>query len=238
MIRKNIPNAITCLNLICGCMSIAYARTDLMTAGLFIMLAGVFDFLDGLAARLLKVHSHLGLQLDSLADVISFGAAPGFVMFALFFYRQEAVTNDFDVTAYYPAAAAFFLPIFAAIRLARFNLDTRQAEGFIGMPVPSMGYIVAGLPFIVVRLEDGAREFLLHPITLFFLIAALCFLMVSELRLISLKAKNFNLGENAPRVLLLGVCSVLLIFFQLAALPLCIAAYVLISLLFKPKAIE
>lgn len=238
MIKKNIPNAVTCLNLVCGCLSIAYARTDLMTAGLFIILAGIFDFLDGLVARLLKVHSPLGLQLDSLADVISFGAAPGFIMFALFFYRQEAVTNDFDVMAYYPAAAAFLLPVFAAIRLARFNLDIRQSEGFIGMPVPSMGYIVAGLPFLVVRIGDGAREFLLHPITLFFIIAALCYLMVSDLRLISLKAKNMNLKENMPRFILLGVCAVLLVFFHLAALPLCIASYILISLLFKPKAVE
>lgn len=233
MIKNNLANYVTCLNLLCGCLSILYSlRIDLQMAAVFIILAGVFDFFDGFVARLVQTKSIIGKDLDSLADVVSFGVAPGFIVFALFYYNIRFVGIDYDPFKNWFSFAAFLLPVCSAWRLAKFNNDTRQTDGFIGMPVPSMGYIVAGLPFILYQgnTPEWLSDFLLHPITLLFLIALLCYLMLSEIPLLSLKFKTYGFKENMPRYMVVITGAVLLAVLQLKAMPLIIIAYILISL--------
>lgn len=232
MIRKNLANAVTCLNLICGCLSIVYCiRIDLQMASMFIIAAAIFDFLDGFVARLTNSYSPIGKELDSLADVVSFGVAPGFILFALFYYNSNFLTIDFDPMKNWYSFAAFLLPCGSALRLAKFNIDTRQSDGFIGMPVPSMGFIVAALPFIIFdeKTPEWFSNFLVHPITLIFLILGLCYLMLSELKLISLKFKTYDFASNKPRYILLGIGAVLLVLLKFKALPLIILSYIFIS---------
>lgn len=232
MIRKNLANAVTCLNLICGCLSILYCiRIDLQMASMFIIAAAIFDFLDGFVARLTNSYSPIGKELDSLADVVSFGVAPGFILFALFYYNSNFLTIDFDPMKNWYSFAAFLLPCGSALRLAKFNIDTRQSDGFIGMPVPSMGFIVAALPFIIFdeKTPEWFSNFLVHPITLIFLILGLCYLMLSELQLISLKFKTYDFASNKPRYILLGIGAVLLVLLKFKALPLIILSYIFIS---------
>ena len=232
MIRKNLANAVTCLNLICGCLSIVYCiRIDLQMASMFIIAAAIFVFLDGFVARLTNSYSPIGKELDSLADVVSFGVAPGFILFALFYYNSNFLSIDFDPMRNWYSFAAFLLPCGSALRLAKFNIDTRQSDGFIGMPVPSMGFIVAALPFIIFdeKTPEWFSNFLVHPITLIFLILGLCYLMLSELKLISLKFKTYDFSRNKPRYILLGIGAVLLILLKFKALPLIILSYLFIS---------
>ncbi len=223
---------VTCLNLICGCLSILYCiRIDLQMAALFIMAASVFDFLDGLVARMTDSYSPIGKQLDSLADVVSFGVAPGFIVFTLFYFNSTFLTIDYDPMRNWYSFVAFLIPCGSAWRLAKFNIDTRQSEGFIGLPVPSMGFIVAALPFIVFDSHTSERlsNFLVHPITLIFLVLGLCYLMLSDLKLISLKFKTYDFTSNKARYILLGVAAILLAALQFKALPLIILAYIIIS---------
>ncbi len=232
MIKRNLANAVTCLNLICGCLSIVYCiRIDLQTASLFILAAAVFDFLDGLVARLTHSYSTIGKELDSLADVVSFGVAPGFIVFSLFYYNSNFLTIDFDPLRNWYSFAAFLLPCGSAWRLAKFNIDTRQTDGFIGLPVPSMSFIVAALPFIVFgeKTPEWVSNFMVHPITLIFMIFGLCYLMLSEMKLISLKFTTYDYRSNKARYILLGVSAALLIALKLIALPLIILAYIVIS---------
>jgi CDP-diacylglycerol--serine O-phosphatidyltransferase len=173
MIRKNLANGVTCLNLICGCLSILYCiRVDLQTAASFIVAAALFDFLDGFVARLANAYSEIGKELDSLADVVSFGVAPGFILFSLFYYDSNFLGIDFDPMRNWYSFAAFLLPCGAALRLAKFNIDKRQSDGFIGVPVPSIGFVVASMPFIVFdnKTPEWLSIFLVHPITLIFII--------------------------------------------------------------------
>ena len=143
---KHIPNSITCCNLLSGCISIALMCNGYaIAAGVMIFIAAVFDFCDGFAARLLKAYSPLGAQLDSLSDVISFGVAPSFI---IYHYLNQVVSLDIMGFNIFPFMA-FFLAVFAALRLAKFNIDDRQTTSFIGLPTPAMGIFVAALPFVL-----------------------------------------------------------------------------------------
>ncbi len=241
MIRNNLANYVTCLNLLCGCLSVLYSlRIDLQMAAIFIILAGVFDFFDGFVARLSNSKSIIGKDLDSLADVVSFGVAPGFIVFALFFFNFRFVGIDYDPFKNLYALSAFLLPVCAAWRLAKFNNDTRQTDGFIGMPVPSMGYIVAGLPFIIYQgnTPEWLSDFLLHPVSLIFLIVLLCYLMLSEIPLLSLKFKTYGFKENMPRYLIVISGALLLAFLQLKAMPLIIISFIVISLFNRKEEVQ
>ncbi|RZK73966.1 MAG: CDP-diacylglycerol--serine O-phosphatidyltransferase, partial [Pedobacter sp.] len=137
--RKHIPNAITCANLFSGCIGIVYAfNGDLKTVAFFVILSGIFDFFDGFVARLLKVKSEIGKELDSLADVISFGFLPGVIVFQLL---------NIENSGYLPYLA-FLIPVFSAYRLAKFNLDTRQTEEFIGLNTPMNTFFIISLPYL------------------------------------------------------------------------------------------
>ncbi|MDH8702556.1 CDP-diacylglycerol--serine O-phosphatidyltransferase [Dysgonomonadaceae bacterium PH5-43] len=195
---KNVPNIITCLNLFAGCMACVMAlRFDNYTgAFVFIILASVFDFLDGFAARLLKAYSKLGAELDSLADVVSFGLAPGCVMYSYL--------NTLSTQVNLPELPflAFLIPIFSALRLAKFNIDTRQTDSFLGLPVPANGIFWAS--FAPAVLGCSQQNPVLWIILMLILILVFCLLMVSEIPMFSLKFKSFKWkGNEWPFLLLL-----------------------------------
>ncbi len=238
-ILKWIPNGITLGNLTCGMLACYMAAANssvnispnfkieaskdwhYLAPSLLIFAAAVLDFLDGLAARLLNVYSELGKQLDSLADLVSFGVAPSFIIIS-----YNLAGN------YLYSFAGLFIGIFACIRLAKFNLDTRQHNSFLGLPVPSVGMIVASLLFIDCH---GPLAFLINPWVVLGLIMILCLLMVSELPLLALKFKTYGLKENLGRYLVLGLGLAIFIGFRFQGLPLIILAYVLVSLLVNEK---
>lgn len=221
-IRANIPNTITCLNLLSGCLATVFALkgdTDcgLLTchqmAFIFIGCATVFDFCDGLAARLLHAYSSLGKELDSLSDLISFGLAPA----ALVYSTMEAY--DAGILAY----AAFLLTIFGALRLAKFNIDDRQTTSFIGLPIPSNAIFWIG--FIAWTNEFG------YPghVAMLLLVVIFSLLMVSRLRMFSLKVKTLEWRSNVRRyALIIGSVS-FLVFQHLSGLSWAIVLYIILS---------
>lgn len=251
---KQIPNLFTLLNLVFGCLAIVctlqngimitvdsegtellYIPEKIWMASLFIGLAAVVDFLDGFVARLFKVSSEMGKQLDSLADLVSFGVAPGIIIYQ--FLRLSFAQNEggLDVSLLW-LLPVFILPCAAAWRLARFNLDTTQSYSFKGMPVPAVGIFVASLPLIYWNVnEDAIRNLLLNKWFLYGLVLLLSWLMVSTLPLMALKFKDFSLKNNLPKYLLVVIAIAAVLILKWLAVPLIVLAYVLISLLFKNK---
>jgi CDP-diacylglycerol--serine O-phosphatidyltransferase len=223
---KNIPNLITCLNLLAGRFACVMALKFNQYEGafLFIALAAIFDFLDGLAARALKAYSPLGAELDSLADVSSFGLAPGCVLYS--YLASYANGNGFPLVA-------FLLPVFSALRLARFNIDTRQTTSFLGLPVPSSGLFWSSL---IPSIHWFAPSFSIYVlIGLVVLLITFCLLMVSEIPMFSLKFKNLKWSDNAwPFALILIAIGLFVVFWYLGApllgVSLTIAAYIIMSL--------
>ncbi|KAA6301891.1 MAG: CDP-diacylglycerol---serine O-phosphatidyltransferase [Candidatus Ordinivivax streblomastigis] len=224
---KYIPNTITCLNLLSGCMACVMAlRFDNYTgAFLFIILAAIFDFLDGFAARLLKAYSNIGAELDSLADVISFGLAPGTIVYSYLI----KITEDSPF-----ALAGFLLPVFAALRLAKFNVDTRQTTSFLGLPVPSSALFWAAL--IPTIYPYSQQMPILCTLAVVVLVLAFCGLMVSEIPMFSLKFKSFAWKGNQKPYMLIGISTACIVLFFLLGLPmlsvsLIILIYILMSLI-------
>lgn len=238
-IRQNIPNAVTALNLVCGCIAINYVFPDVMGydnwiyASYFILAAAVFDFADGFVARALGVHSELGKQLDSLCDVVSFGVAPSFLLMKMVEKADQWSLMPFSssITKY----SALLVAVFAAIRLARFNIDTRQSHYFIGLPVPANAILIASLPLII-EFGNGRYDFImLSPWFLFPLILVSSFMQVAPIPLIALKFKNYSLTDNKPRYLLAGFALAFAVLFGFFAIPLTIAAYIILSMVFRSQ---
>ncbi|MBK8607036.1 MAG: CDP-diacylglycerol--serine O-phosphatidyltransferase [Chitinophagaceae bacterium] len=249
-----MPNLFTLLNLFFGCIAIVYTLQNgivitadaegallldipekIWMASLFIGLAAVVDFLDGFVARLFNASSEMGKQLDSLADVVSFGVAPGMIIyqFLRLSFAQEEGGIDTSVLWLLPA---FILPCAAAWRLARFNLDNSQSFSFKGMPVPAVGIFVASLPLIYWNVNEAwIQELLLNKWFLFALVAVLSWLMVSNLPLMALKFKDYSIKNNLPKLLLLIIAVVAFVLVKWLAIPITVLAYVLLSLLFKNK---
>lgn len=233
-----VPNAITSMNLICGCMAVLFAVDgQLGWASVFIFSASVFDFCDGFAARLLKAYSPIGKELDSLADLVSFGLAPAVMVFTmleftLFSKNQPIQDIEASWSQWITLYSSLIIPVAGAFRLAKFNTDDRQSEQFLGMPIPANAIFFASLGLI---LEFGTNTSVMHVIlnkhVLIGAVFASSFLMVSELPMFNLKFKNLKFKENALRFLFLGVTLFMLIFLQLYALPLIIIWYVLLSLI-------
>jgi CDP-diacylglycerol---serine O-phosphatidyltransferase len=228
-VRANIPNGITCLNLLSGCLSIIAAMEgNIQLAAILIFVAAILDFSDGLAARLLKAYSALGKELDSLADVVSFGVAPGIIWYRFI----SDIPGQHSLLLEVAMFSALLLPIFAAIRLAQFNTDPMQGESFIGLPTPAMAIAVAGCilvlaekSFVTTPLSPFAAGFMLAITTL------LSFLMISNLPMFSLKFKNLDFKENKIRFLFVGISLILLLLFQFLAIPLIILTYVILSVI-------
>jgi CDP-diacylglycerol--serine O-phosphatidyltransferase len=225
---KQLPNLITCLNLLAGSLACVMALKFNNYAGafFFIALAAVFDFLDGLAARLLKAYSPMGAELDSLADVISFGLAPGCIVYAYL--------SSYTSMAGLPLTA-FLLPICAAWRLAKFNIDKRQTTAFLGLPVPASGLFWASL---IPSIHWVAVYFSIYSVLagVVVLILVFCVLMVSELPMFSLKFKNLRWEDNRWPFLLIGISAVILAVFSalgmaLLGVSVIILTYIILSVI-------
>ncbi len=192
----------------------------------------VFDFFDGFAARLLKVHSELGKQLDSLADLVSFGVAPGFLVFKMFQMSYLSGEPSPDFLPY----IALLIPLLSALRLAKFNIDTRQADYFIGMPTPANALFLYSIGLMGIYTDnETVQNIILHPFLLTAITIITSFLLVAELPLMSLKVKNMKWKENKGRIILLLGIVLLLVIFRFRALAFIIPFYLLLSLVFKPN---
>ncbi len=233
-IRNQLPNLITALNLLAGCLSIMFvAEGNITLASLMIMVASVFDFLDGFVARILNAYSKLGAQLDSLADVVSFGVAPGFIMYFLIRESTNQLSDEMSFVHFLPFLA-FLIPVFSAIRLAKFNLDERQTDNFIGLPTPAASIFIAGLPFLFAKTLISIPPlecFISHHYFLTFLVLILSAIMVSGVSLFSLKFKSFKISGKKARYVFLFLSLILLILLHFAALPVIILVYIILSLM-------
>lgn len=237
-LKKHIPNAITCGNLLCGCLAIIQIfEGNMVWASYLVGFAAVLDFFDGFAARLLKVSSPVGKDLDSLADMVTFGAVPGLMMHRMLDMGYLVNHQAFQLIAEFKWL--MFLPllitIFSAVRLAKFNNDTRQSESFIGLPTPANAIFICSIPLIVnwdthfdLR-GDVIIHFLIHPYTILILSVVLSYLLVAELPLFSLKFKSFGWKGNEIRFVFLALSLASLIAFQYLGLPLIIVLYLLLS---------
>jgi len=226
-IKKHIPNSITLLNLFCGCMAIVFAsRLDFEMAFYMVCLGIFFDFFDGFFARLFKVSGPLGLQLDSLADMVTSGVMPGYIMFHLLSNSQ----HEISASPWIPFLG-FIITLGSCYRLAVFNLDTRQTNSFIGLPTPANALFILSLPLVLKYsdslfiLEIFTNQGVLLAITLFS-----AYILNAEIPLFSLKIKKFNLKDNALQIVFLVLSFLLLIFFQYLGIPLVIIGYVLLSI--------
>lgn len=249
---KQIPNLFTLLNLFFGCLAIVFTLQNgfLITVGaestefldipekiwmasLFIGIAAVVDFLDGFVARLFQATSEMGKQLDSLADVVSFGVAPAMIIYQflrLSFAREDS-GMDISIIWLLPV---FILPCAAAFRLARFNLDSSQSYSFKGMPVPAVGILVASIPLIYWNVNEvWVETILLNKWFLYGLIFFLSYLMVSTVPLMAMKFKDYSIKNNLPRYLLIGISIISVVLLTWLAIPAIVLSYVLLSLLFK-----
>ena len=215
-----IPNIITCCNLTVGSLAVIMAlRGTFEQAAIFILIAAVCDFLDGLSARLLHAYSDMGKELDSLSDLISFGLAPGLMVYALL--------NDYLLLPYgnleYLAYIALLIPVAGGIRLAKFNVDDRQTTSFIGLPIPANALFWIGVCFA------DTRDW--HPVIILALIVLFSYLMVSNLPMFSLKASNLSWSNNKLRYILIITSLGLIIWLGLTGLAGAIIAYILLSLI-------
>mgnify|MGYP001598180773 CR=1 FL=1 len=222
---KHIPNLLTISNLICGCIALYFTfHNNLVFAAYLIGLAAVFDFMDGAVARLLNMSSPMGKELDSLADMVSFGVVPGSVVFHLL----EAST----LSTY--SFVALTIPAFSAYRLAKFNVDERQNENFIGLPTPANCLIFVSLPLITsFHGESMIASVIEIPEVLIALTLLLSLAMVSEIPLFSLKFKNLKFADNKLRFFFIGLAILLLALLQFSAIPLIVLLYLILSIVFK-----
>ncbi len=236
--KKHIPNAITCCNLISGCLAIVFALYGGYESALWAIIAGaVFDFFDGMSARLLGVSSPIGKELDSLADVVTFGVAPSAMLFSMLmsingFYvleMEEGLIADIIAFIFvYMPFLAFLMAAFSALRLAKFNLDERQTMGFIGLPTPANALFWASL--IVGWGPKIALTPAITPILLVLMLTS-CYLLVSEIPMFALKFKTWGWRGNEVKWLFLASCLPLLIIFGVGAFAIIIAWYIVLSII-------
>lgn len=236
MIRKHIPNTITCLSIASGSVAsyIALVYPNFLYFASFLVIASaVFDFLDGFFARLLKAYSPMGKELDSLADMVSFGFAPSAIMFSIFRVHLGVGSGNLEEIVLEDALFLFsplIIVVFSGIRLAKFNVDTRQSESFIGMPTPANALFFISLPLILAfHKESFAEQVILNKWVLVGFIFFQSFLIVSELPMFSLKMKNLNFKGNEKQYLLFALSVFSIIIFKFIAIPLSIFAYLLLS---------
>ena len=197
-----------------------------------IFVAGLFDFFDGFAARLLHAYSPIGADLDSLSDVVSFGVAPGFIMYWLMLHSRDLIPISIHGVCLLPCLA-FLLPVFSAIRLAKFNIDDTQKTSFRGIPAPGMAIFVASLPLALSQIGKLVPS--LHYYTCFNITIIFSFLMVSNLRFFSFKMKSAKWKGNEVRWIFLIVAVVGFAVFRFVALPFIMMLYILLSVLFAKR---
>ena len=218
----NLPNILTLSNLFCGCLAILLCIAgEKQTAVYLVLLAGIFDFFDGFAARFFKTDSKFGAELDSLADMVTFGLFPGILFYTL-------ISENFagEKLICWQAVPAFLFTLCAALRLAKFNISTEQTHYFKGLATPAATLFVCGIPFIESNLAYLA---FVDKFVLYFWIVALSLLMVSNLKLIAFKFKDYTFSNNVMKYVLLALSIILLICFKLQALPTVILIYLVCS---------
>lgn len=242
MIKKHIPNALTMLNLLSGLIALIFVFNDnIQMSFAFVCLGIFFDFWDGFAARVLKVESPIGLQLDSLADMVTSGVVPGLVMYKLLEgiqmnYEQYHVTEEFFFMKAVPFLG-FIITLGSGLRLAKFNVDTRQTDSFIGLPTPANALFIMSLPLILSNYTfEWEYTLLSNPYVLVGITLFSAYIMNAELPLFSLKTKSKALGENKLALLFLGISAFLLLILQVEAIPLIIMIYLLMSIIIKNNA--
>ena len=219
--KKQIPNVVTLLNLASGCFAILLAtQGHLEEAAVMVLLASVFDFFDGFAARLLHVKSGMGKELDSLADVVSFGVAPAVIIYQLYVSTGTCNIQLYDIWIV-PACLSVLFPCFVAFRLAKFNLDTRQTEIFYGLPSPAAAFVLISFVFF----PQNSFSFFIYTLV----IILLCVFMLSNIPLLSLKFKDFKFLNNIFRYILVFVSIILIITLVFRSIPFIILTYLVLS---------
>ena len=241
--KKHIPNIITLSNLVCGTLAVWQAlQGNLICAALFIFLGAFFDFFDGMTARLLHVQSAIGKELDSLSDVVTFGVAPGFIVFSLL----ESVTSQMGTMGWLKFVA-LLMPALSSYRLAKFNLDERQTSSFIGLPTPANAMVWAAYG-IILSVSDPSKlllfswfdggdfvDLMSNPWFIGVLSVAMSISLVLEVPLFALKFKNFSWADNKVRYLFLGIDLLLLLFLGVYAVLVIIFFYVFLSIVVMPR---
>lgn len=245
----NIPNLFTAANLVSGCIAIILALAWRIDLAPFAIFAGaVFDFFDGFLARKLKVSSEMGKQLDSLADIVTFGVAPGIIMLVFFIgIDLPAISgNKLDYWVhqishwnlqYFWPFIALVIPFFSLFRLAKFNLDTRQSESFIGLPTPANTLFFMSYPLVAIygerdsQLMSSVSEFMFHPISISVAIIGMSLLLVSEIPLFALKFKSFGIKGNEIRYVFLLISLIFILVFKAWALALIVFLYLVLSII-------
>jgi CDP-diacylglycerol--serine O-phosphatidyltransferase len=227
-IKKHIPNLITLLNLFSGCIALVYAsEANFEMAFFFVCLGIFFDFFDGFFARLFNVSSPLGLQLDSLADMVTSGVVPGFVMFKML---TNSVSSDPSLI--YLPYLGFIITLGSCYRLANFNIDTRQTDSFIGLPTPANAIFILSLPLILKNTDSLILlELLTNCWILLIVTLVSAYILNAEIPLFALKIKKFNFKDNALQIVFLLISLLLLIVFKFSGVALIIVFYVMLSVI-------
>lgn len=230
--KANIPNLITLLNLLCGCIAVIFAvENHLEMAAFFVFFGIFFDYLDGFAARMLKVQSDLGVQLDSLADMVTCGVVPGLVMFQLLKISSGAIWDESNFHGFLPYLG-LLIPLASAYRLAKFNIDENQVSSFIGLPTPANALFILSLPLILTyQGNDFLNSILVNQWFLIAVTLVSAFMLNANIPLFALKFKDWKLRNNTTRYSFLSLSAVLLVVVHYAAIPLIIVLYVVMSVL-------
>jgi CDP-diacylglycerol---serine O-phosphatidyltransferase len=229
-IKKHVPNTITLLNLLCGCIALIFVSKDQFEMAFYFVCLGIFlDFFDGFFARLFKVAGPLGLQLDSIADMVTSGVVPGYVMFKMMLSSNVAMNEGW--LQFFPYLG-FIITLGSCMRLAKFNIDTRQTDSFIGLPTPANALFILSLPLVLeysdslMMLEILTEKWVLLATALFS-----AYILNAEIPLFSLKIKKFNFKDNALQIVFLVMAVLMLILLNYLAIPLIIIFYVLLSVI-------
>lgn len=242
---KQIPNILTSLNLLCGCVAVLFVVSgDLIVVAFFVVIGIIFDFLDGFAARLLKTQSKTGLQFDSLADMVTSGLVPGLVMLQLLnvsifgntmtiseTLSPSSLNNEFSN---YLPFVGLLVTVASGYRLAKFNIDIRQTDSFIGLPTPANTLLILSLPLILEFQNSHLIEsVILNKWFLLGVILVSCILLNSKIHLFALKFKTWDFKNNAIRYVFLLLSLIALILMKFIAIPIIITLYVIISVFQK-----
>ncbi len=238
-IKKHIPNSLTLMNIACGFIAIVFAiQGDILTSFYFIIGASFFDFIDGAIARLLNVQSEIGKELDSLCDVVSFGVAPGMILFYLMKNTLGISGNitltDISIAQILLLILMATIPAFSALRLAKFNLDTKQTESFIGLPVPANALLISSLGALYTTNDYvWINNLLEQPTFLVVISISLAYLLISPLPMFALKFKNFKLKDNKIRYIFIILSLLSIISFGISGITIAIIAYISISIIIR-----
>jgi len=226
--KKEIPNLLTLGNLLAGCIGLWFVmQGDLVSASYCMFISLVCDFFDGFLARALQAYSDLGKELDSLADMVSFGVLPAFILFSL--VEQSCGSQcTVGLFGFYKPFMVFTLALMSAYRLAKFNIDTRQSDQFIGVPTPANGLLIASLPLIL-RFQPEFSPYILHFQGLLIYAVLMSYLLVCELPLLAFKFKTWDWKSNQVKFIFLIFCIAALVMLKFAAIPVLVIAYILLS---------